>query len=62
MVRGIVRVKVPEGAPAGTHTLHLLVRDRASGEFLPLQRGPLLWAGHDLPIATITILPPAEGG
>ncbi|NLG48945.1 MAG: hypothetical protein GX552_02395 [Chloroflexi bacterium] len=61
LVRGIVRVKVPEGAPAGTHTLHLLVRDRATGEFLSLQRGLLLWAGHDLPTARVTILPPAEG-
>jgi hypothetical protein len=52
---------VPEGAPAGTHTLHLLVRDRATGEFLSLQRGLLLWAGHDLPTARVTILPPAEG-
>jgi len=62
VVRGIVRVKVPEGAPAGTHTLHILVRDRASEEFLPLRRGLLPWAGHDLPIATITILPSVEGG
>ncbi|MFH1084873.1 MAG: hypothetical protein V1772_03830, partial [Chloroflexota bacterium] len=55
MRRGILRLRVPEGAPAGTHTLHLLVYDAARGHYLWLRRGPILWDGRDLPLGEIWI-------
>ncbi len=54
LLQGALRLTVPEDAPSGAHTLHLLVIDRNTGEPLPLRRGPLLWAGHDLRVGAVT--------
>ena len=55
MVRGIVRTTVPETAPPGTHSLHILVFDPIVEKFLWLRRGPLPWPSHDLRLGDIEI-------
>lgn len=55
MLRGLLRLRVPEEALPGRHKLHLLVGVRGSEELLWLRRGPIPWAGRNLAIAEITV-------
>ena len=54
VVQGIIRLPVPDGAPHGSHRLHLLVRSREAG-FAWVRRGIIPWAGHDVFVGRITI-------
>jgi len=55
LLQGALRLSVPSDAPPGENAIHLLIADRNTGEVLSMRRGPLLWAGHDLRIGTITV-------
>jgi len=47
-LRGIVAVVLPADAPAGHHTVHLLVYAPRLQRFLWVGRGPLPWTGKQL--------------
>jgi hypothetical protein len=55
LIRSIVQLQVPDTAPRGPHTLHLLVYDPERGRYLGLRKGWLLWSGRDLPLGEITV-------
>ncbi|MBC7235600.1 MAG: glycosyltransferase family 39 protein [Chloroflexi bacterium] len=55
MVSGIFYIPIPDDAPSGRHTLHLLLYDPIRGRFSPLSRGPILWAGRDVVLGEIEI-------
>jgi len=55
MVRGVVRLTVPQDAPLGVHSVHLLIYVPDRHAFLTLSKGPLPTLGRNLQIAEVTI-------
>jgi 4-amino-4-deoxy-L-arabinose transferase-like glycosyltransferase len=55
VVRGVVRLTVPQDAPLGVHLVHLLIYAPDRRAFLGLSKGPLPTLGRNLQIAEVTI-------
>ena len=55
MLRGLLKLSLPDDAPPGRHKLHLLVFARDSQRFLWLRRGLIPYAGRDLEVAEVRV-------
>lgn len=56
LVRGMVLLTVPPDAPAGRHSVHILLYDPSRSRFLPLARNPLPWTGRNWRVGWVDIL------